>query len=186
MKVNIGKGAIIATAAKLFPPSFGAISPAAASPAATVSPPPPPPSAVPSHSLPFRPTAHHAAAMLEGSLNQFMQFRYILFPTQVPRSHSKKGKTVPRSRSIEVADFETVMSQGPQPTQVELYRVVHKKGTVLLSTSLAWPAVAGCSRAETFSQPISISFAQPCSCFDIKVQLQILPKLWHKRGRKMF
>ena len=34
------------------------------------------------------------------------------------------------------------------------YRVVQKKGTVLLSTSLAWSAVAGCSRAETFSQQI--------------------------------
>ena len=44
-----------------------------------------------------------------------------------------------------------------------MYRVVQKKGTVLLSTSLAWPAVAGCSRAETFSQLSSISFAQPCS-----------------------
>ena len=32
------------------------------------------------------------------------------------------------------------------------YRVVHNKGTVLLSTSLPWPAVAGCSGAETFSQ----------------------------------
>ena len=43
------------------------------------------------------------------------------------------------------------------------YRVVQKKGTVLLSTSLAWLAVAGCSRAETFSQLSSISFAQPCT-----------------------
>ena len=43
------------------------------------------------------------------------------------------------------------------------YRLVQKKGTVLLSTSLAWPAVAGCSRAETFSQLSAISFAQPCS-----------------------
>ena len=43
------------------------------------------------------------------------------------------------------------------------YRLVQKKGTVLLSTSLAWPAVAGCSWAETFSQLGSISFAQPCS-----------------------
>ena len=42
------------------------------------------------------------------------------------------------------------------------YRLVQKKGTVLLSTSLAWPAVAGCSRAETFSQLSSFSFAQPC------------------------
>ena len=42
------------------------------------------------------------------------------------------------------------------------YRVVQKKGTVLLSTSLAWPAVAGCSWAETFSQLSSISFARPC------------------------
>ena len=45
------------------------------------------------------------------------------------------------------------------------YRVVQKKGTVLLSTSLAWPAVAGCSRAEAFSQLSSISFAQPCTFF---------------------
>ena len=37
-----------------------------------------------------------------------------------------------------------------------------EKGTVLLSTSLAWPAVAGCSRAETFSQLGAIYFAQPC------------------------
>ena len=43
------------------------------------------------------------------------------------------------------------------------YRVVQKKGTVLLSTSLAWPAVAGCSWAETFSQLSSISFPQPCT-----------------------
>ena len=43
-----------------------------------------------------------------------------------------------------------------------IYRVVQKKGTVLLSTSLAWPAVAGCSWAETFSQLSSISFSQPC------------------------
>ena len=46
---------------------------------------------------------------------------------------------------------------------MEEYRVVQKKGTVLLSTSLAWLAVAGCCRAETFSQLSSISFAQPCT-----------------------
>ena len=45
-----------------------------------------------------------------------------------------------------------------------LYRLVQKKDTVLLSTSLAWPAVAGCSRAETFSQLSAFSFAQPCTC----------------------
>ena len=43
-----------------------------------------------------------------------------------------------------------------------MYRLVQKKGTVFLSTSLAWPAVAGCSRVETFSQLSPISFAQPC------------------------
>ena len=43
------------------------------------------------------------------------------------------------------------------------YRLVQKKRTVLLSTCLAVPAVAGCSRAETFSQLGPISFAQPCS-----------------------
>ena len=42
---------------------------------------------------------------------------------------------------------------------------MQKKRTVLLSTSLAWPAVAGCSWAETFSQLSSISFAQPCRVF---------------------
>ena len=41
-------------------------------------------------------------------------------------------------------------------------RLGQKKGTVLLSTSLAWPAVAGCSRADIFSQLGAISFAQPC------------------------
>ena len=45
-----------------------------------------------------------------------------------------------------------------------LYRLVLKKDTVLLRTSLVWPAVAGCSRAETFSQLSAISFAQPCTC----------------------
>ena len=45
---------------------------------------------------------------------------------------------------------------------LQLYIVVVKKGTVLLSTSLSWPAVAGCSRAETFYQLSSIPFAQPC------------------------
>ena len=49
----------------------------------------------------------------------------------------------------------------------KMYRVVQKKGTVLLSNSLAWPAVAGCSRAETFSQLSSISFAQPCTMLSI-------------------
>ena len=46
-----------------------------------------------------------------------------------------------------------------------IYRVVQKKGTGLLNTSLAWPAVAGCSPAETFSQLCSISFAQPCMVY---------------------
>ena len=52
----------------------------------------------------------------------------------------------------------------PAKHVLRTYRVVQKKGTVLLSTSLAWPAVADCSRAETFSQLSAISFAQPCSC----------------------
>ena len=40
------------------------------------------------------------------------------------------------------------------------YRLVQKKGAVLLSTSLALLAVAGSSWAETFSQLSAISFAQ--------------------------
>ena len=56
-----------------------------------------------------------------------------------------------------------------------LYRAVQKKGTVLLSTSLAWPAVAGCSRAETLSQLSTISFAQPCTLYPpLKIRLAIL------------
>ena len=47
-------------------------------------------------------------------------------------------------------------------------RLVQKKGTVLLSTSLAWPAVAGCRRAETFSQ---LFF---CSTLYIILQLPVL------------
>ena len=43
-----------------------------------------------------------------------------------------------------------------------IYRLVQKRGTVLLSTSLTWPAAAGSSRAETCYQLSSISFAQPC------------------------
>ena len=38
-----------------------------------------------------------------------------------------------------------------------------KKWTVSLSTSLACPALDGCSRAETFSQLSPIYFAQPCT-----------------------
>ena len=40
---------------------------------------------------------------------------------------------------------------------------MQKKGTVLLSTSLAWPAVAGCSRAETISQLSSNKFTPLCN-----------------------
>ena len=50
----------------------------------------------------------------------------------------------------------------PRPGLVIIVQTCAEKRTVLLSTSLAWPAVAGCSRAETFSQLSSISFAQPC------------------------
>ena len=53
------------------------------------------------------------------------------------------------------------------------YRLVQKKRTGLLSTSLAWPAVAGCSRAETFSQLSTISFAQPCTCRNITHHITI-------------
>ena len=50
-------------------------------------------------------------------------------------------------------------------TWTRIYRLVQKKGTVLQITSLAWPAVADCSRAETFSQFSAIFFAQPCTPF---------------------
>ena len=53
------------------------------------------------------------------------------------------------------------------------YRLVQKKGTVLPSTCLAWPVVAGCSRAETFSPLSAISFAQPCSQKDPILSLKV-------------
>ena len=46
-----------------------------------------------------------------------------------------------------------------------MYREVQMQfcSSCLLSNSLAWPAVAGCSRAETFSQLSSNKFAPLCS-----------------------
>ena len=67
------------------------------------------------------------------------------------------------------------LSQNPV---ILLYRAVQKKGTVLLSTSLAWPAVAGCSRAETFSQLSTISFAQPCSSLPSQISISICLEVW--------
>ena len=77
---------------------------------------------------------------------------------------------------------------------------MQKKRTVWLSTSLAWPAVAGCSWAETFSQLRSISFAQLCSLNCFKLDLlrgtvecenvahflskPIFKPIRHLRGRK--
>ena len=58
-----------------------------------------------------------------------------------------------------------------------MYRLVQKKGTVLLSTSLAWPAVAGCNHAETFSQLSPISFAQPCTG---KLDNAMICLVWHE------
>ena len=54
---------------------------------------------------------------------------------------------------------------------VNTYRLVQKK-----CTSLAWPAVAGCSRAETCSQLSAISFAQPCR---IQTSYAVLGGRWH-------
>ena len=42
-------------------------------------------------------------------------------------------------------------------------RVVRKKVTVLLSTSLAWPPWVDCGQAELFSQPGTNFSAQPCT-----------------------
>ena len=44
----------------------------------------------------------------------------------------------------------------------QILQTCAEKGTVLLSTSLEWPATAGCSRAETVSQLRANYFAQPC------------------------
>ena len=45
---------------------------------------------------------------------------------------------------------------------INIYSVVHKKVTALLSSSLAWQAWAGCRQAELFSQHGTNFFAQPC------------------------
>ena len=92
--------------------------------------------------------------------------------------YGRKNVKLSRFRHPTLRDMTTMKSDGWTKLVSELsvsyncifvviaaitYRVVQKKGTVLLSNSLAWPAVAGCSRAETFSQLSSISFAQPCT-----------------------
>ena len=69
-----------------------------------------------------------------------------------------------------------LMKEGERrsPPPFVQYRVVQKKGTVLLSTSLAWPAVAGCSRAETFSQLSSNKFTPLCRHLSLsKTETQI-------------
>ena len=60
--------------------------------------------------------------------------------------------------------FVTVLKKCSMSTKVcrNKYSLVHKKVTVLLSTNLAWPALAWCSWAELLSQPGTNSFAQPC------------------------
>ena len=76
-------------------------------------------------------------------------------------SRDEAEKAGPNLRPVKI--FAEVMQDRLPGRYVRMYRVVQKKGTVLPSTSLSWPAVAGCSRAETFSQLSSISFAQPCN-----------------------
>ena len=79
-------------------------------------------------------------------------------------SHLYKGVFVccRREEPLDVRAELTDKQTCQQTNMKETYRLVQKKGTVLLSSGLAWPAVAGCSRAETFSQLSAISFAQPC------------------------
>ena len=50
------------------------------------------------------------------------------------------------------------------------YSVVLKKVTVVLSTSLAWPAWAGCDWAEPFSEPAPTFLLNP-------VRQRLLPRL---------
>ena len=70
--------------------------------------------------------------------------------------------------SLQFRETGLVPEQAERGRGMNSYRVVQKKGTVLLGTSLAWPAVAGCSRAETFSQLSAISFAQPCISINVR------------------
>ena len=62
------------------------------------------------------------------------------------------------SVDIHLSNHDPPWLSGLYRTCTELCR---KKGTVLLSTSLVWPAVAGCSRADTFSQLSSIYLLNP-------------------------
>ena len=64
-----------------------------------------------------------------------------------------------------------------------MYRLVQKKGTVLLSTSLVWPAVAVCSRAETVLQLGAISFAQPCRTLAVRYGYALASCVTEDRGR---
>ena len=80
---------------------------------------------------------------------------------QVPGTGTRPG--IPAPAFFDYPAPGKPYSQGPVSIpfitrQTRMYRLVQKKETVLLITSLAWPAVAGCSRAETFSQLTSIFF----------------------------
>ena len=55
---------------------------------------------------------------------------------------------------------------------------MHKKVNALLSTSLAWPAWAGDSWAELFSQAGTNFSAQPCSTQEAPLALFPLVPLW--------
>ena len=83
---------------------------------------------------------------------------YIPFVHVIPRGNNLAMGQSPRYESGGAGSGSQVVVIEREPTVLFLsqplqYRVVHKKGTVLLSTTLML------SRAETFSQLRSISFA---------------------------
>ena len=69
------------------------------------------------------------------------------------------------AESVSRDTYVNVMEQYRQGCGVEIYySVVHRKLTVLLSTSLAWLAWDGCSRAELFPQLATNLLARPRPC----------------------
>ena len=98
-----------------------------------------------------------------------------IFLTKRATAESMKTLTRMVSWKLNIEQDEWKRVRCNQAAQIDIYRVVQKKWTVLLSNSLAWTAVAGCSRAETFSQLSSISFPQPCiAAFCLKVRVWLI------------
>ena len=78
-------------------------------------------------------------------------------PGSAPGCRTGNGEKLSRTQAEPVQAIKSAVAYFPSISGAtswrrSRYRLVQKKGTVLINTSLACPAVAGCNRAETFSR----------------------------------